>query len=689
MTSRDLRNHLLLPAAMALCATLSQAQTGTATRIQWTDKSIAYTGNWYTNGSSLNSGGSSALTNAPGATAVVTFTGTGITWIGVLDPWAGIATVYLDGTMSTVDTYGPTTLYQQPVFTVSGLADGPHTLSIYVPHVRDANGQGSWVWVNAFDIMNGSGVAGGFIAGAGRTEQNSPAVTYTGVWLPNNSAVNSGGSAVLATNSGSTATITFNGTGITWVAYRDQSSGIAKVYVDGVLTATVDTYLSPAQAQAPTYTINGLVSGTHSLMIEVTGTHDTSSNESWVWVDAFDVVGTASSLTITHIGNLTQGQPGATYQLSVRNTDTIASSGSVMVTGTLSSSLTATAIGGSGWACNLSSVSCSRSDSLPPGGNYPPIALTVDVAANAPPQITNEASLTGGGLPPATASDLTTILAPFADVSPSDPFLPAIDLMREYGIDPGCGGSPALYCENDYTTRGDMAVFVTRSIMGGDNFTYTATPYFTDVPATHPLFQWIQKMRDLQITAGCGPTTYCPDDSVTRGQMAVFIIRARYGATAAFDSPPIPLFTDVPASNIFFPWIQEMEQLGITSGCGPTTYCPNDPVTQGQISVFLMRGAFNQLLPSNTPVIVSASPATALPGTTLNITLTGQNTHFAGGTTQVSAGAGIAVSGIFVSSATTLTVQITVAGNAAPGPSSITATTGSEDATLPNGFLVQ
>jgi len=294
VTSRALRDYLLLPVAIAVCASLSHAQTGTTTRIQWNDKSITYTGNWYTNGSSLNSGGSSALTNAPGATAVVSFTGTGITWIGVLDPWAGIATVYLDGTLSTVDTYGPTTLYQQALFKVSGLANGPHTFSIYVPHVRDANGQGSWVWVNAFDIANGSGVPGGFIAGAGRTEENSPAVTYTGVWLPNASAANSGGSAVLATNSGSTATITFNGTGITWIAYRDESSGIAKVYVDGVLTATVDTYLSPAQAQVPAYTINGLASGTHTLMIQVTGTHDSSSNESWVWVDAFDVVESGS-----------------------------------------------------------------------------------------------------------------------------------------------------------------------------------------------------------------------------------------------------------------------------------------------------------------------------------------------------------------------------------------------------------
>ena len=303
MKIRALCNCSLLPVAIALCASLSQAQTGATARIEETDKSIAYSGNWYTNGSSLNSGGTAALTNAPGATAVVSFTGTGITWIGVLDPYSGMATVYLDGTRNTVDTYGNSTLYQRPLFTVRGLANGPHTLSIEVTHMRDANGLGSWVWIDAFDIENGSGVTGGITATAGRTEQNSPALTYTGVWFPNISAMHSGGSAVLATDAGSRATITFNGTGITWIAYRDQFSGIARVYLDGALEATVDTYLSPAQAQAATYVINGLASGTHTLTIEATGTHNPGSGGSWIWVDAFDVgpVGSGAS-------NLAQGK---------------------------------------------------------------------------------------------------------------------------------------------------------------------------------------------------------------------------------------------------------------------------------------------------------------------------------------------------------------------------------------------
>jgi hypothetical protein len=71
------------------------------------------------------------------------------------------------------------------------------------------------------------------------------------------------------------------------------------------------------------------------------------------------------------------------------------------------------------------------------------------------------------------------------------------------------------------------------------------------------------------------------------------------------------------------------------------------------------------------------------------VTLTGVNTNFVQGTTQVTAGAGITVGTVTVTSATTLSVPLTVAGNAAVGPRTLVATTGSEQAVLPNGLVVQ
>ena len=59
-------------------------------------------------------------------------------------------------------------------------------------------------------------------------------------------------------------------------------------------------------------------------------------------------------ITKTHAGNFTQGQTGATYSLAVSNAGTGPTSGTVTVTDTLPTGLTATAIAGTGWSCTLS-----------------------------------------------------------------------------------------------------------------------------------------------------------------------------------------------------------------------------------------------------------------------------------------------------------------------------------------------
>ncbi|MCC6367046.1 MAG: S8 family serine peptidase [Bryobacterales bacterium] len=191
---------------------------------------------------------------------------------------------------------------------------------------------------------------------------------------------------------------------------------------------------------------------------------------------------------------------------------------------------------------------------------------------------------------------LTQLLQPaanplqiFQDVPLSNPFSPYIGLMKDNAVTSGC--TTTTYCPDTTTTRGQMAVFIVRALMG-DSFDYQPGPYFTDVPASHPFFKYIQKMRQLGVTSGCTATTYCPDAPVTRGQMAVFIVRARLALQpgAALFFPNSAFFTDVPASHPFFSFIQKMRQLGVTSGCSASAYCPDDPTTRGQMAVFIMRG---------------------------------------------------------------------------------------------------
>ena len=114
----------------------------------------------------------------------------------------------------------------------------------------------------------------------------------------------------------------------------------------------------------------------------------------------------------THTGNFAQGQSGASYTLTVSNIGAAATGGTVNVTDTLPAGLTATALNGTGWACTLASLTCTRGDALAAGASYPAIVLTVNVANNAPASLTNTATVSGGGDANAgnnIAYDLTTI----------------------------------------------------------------------------------------------------------------------------------------------------------------------------------------------------------------------------------------------------------------------------------------
>lgn len=260
------------------------------TRIEQSDPSVVFSGNWYTNTSNADSGGVASLTNTRGARVSLTFNGTGIRWIGTADGWSGLATVYLDGVMKIVDTYSNVAHYQIPLFAAQGLANGPHTLSIEVMHERGPGTDGSWVWIDAFDIDNGSAIPGGITASAGRVEDTSPALQFSGRWYSRGDSNQSGGTTVLAMDPGFRVTVPFTGTGISWIGYRDEWSGLARVYVDGEPKTTVDTFSSPAQSRVVLYNVAGLPAGPHSLTIEVTGTRNANSRGAWIWVDAFDVV---------------------------------------------------------------------------------------------------------------------------------------------------------------------------------------------------------------------------------------------------------------------------------------------------------------------------------------------------------------------------------------------------------------
>jgi len=114
-------------------------------------------------------------------------------------------------------------------------------------------------------------------------------VTWSGTWSTNQLAIHGGGSARLSMETSARVSVVFTGTGVSWIGYRDEWSGIADVLLDGRLRATVDTYAKPARAQAELYAIDGLPEGDHTLTIQPTGRRRQASGGSWIWVDAFSI----------------------------------------------------------------------------------------------------------------------------------------------------------------------------------------------------------------------------------------------------------------------------------------------------------------------------------------------------------------------------------------------------------------
>lgn len=308
---------------------------------------------------------------------------------------------------------------------------------------------------------------------------------------------------------------------------------------------------------------------------------------------------------------------------------------------------------------------------------------TFDIAANTGEPRTLTVNIAEGSF---TITQLKTA-ATFSDVEKTDFFFDAANLLKIMSISDGCTATE--FCPASFITRSQMAVFVVRAIFGGDDFTFSATPVFADVPATHPFFKWIQKLSELGITSGCGPSSYCPGDFITREQAAVFLVRLRFGATFGFSHLTPAEFDDVPDGAAFFSFIQELKEQGGTSGCSASNFCPKDPITRGQMALILVRMGFNMLLPSGIAHIGAIDVPAGAPGAVVAVVLTGVNTSFVGGTTTVEVGQpGITTSGVTVTSPTSLMVTLTISPTADERNYSIIAKTGDEEAVLPLGFTV-
>jgi hypothetical protein len=177
----------------------------------------------------------------------------------------------------------------------------------------------------------------------------------------------------------------------------------------------------------------------------------------------------------------------------------------------------------------------------------------------------------------------------FLDVLPGHPFFAFVTTLVSNGITAGVGGG--LYGVDQGTKRQQMAVFLLKAKYGICYVPPPCAQIFTDVVCPSLFANWIEQLANEGITTGCGPGLYCPESLVTRRQMAVFLLKTRYGSTYA---PPActGIFGDVACPTApAVDFIEELYNESITGGCqaAPLLYCPGNSNTRGQMAVFITK----------------------------------------------------------------------------------------------------
>ena len=262
-------------------------------RFEELDAVGVYTGTWTANfddaysGTSANYGsGSAARSVTAGSRATFSFSGSSVTWIGYRRRLPG-----LPACIWTACSW-PTSIPMPRRSRLRRRSSAPRTLPP-APTRWPSRSPGrrtprrrirSSSWMRSTSRCRhrrrSSGVS------------SRPTRTYpAGVWQTSSAnLLYTGGTMAHSTTAGSRAEFTFTGTSVRWIGQRLFDGGIARVFVDGVAVADVDTY-APVQEeyQAAMFSAAGLAPGSHTLRIEVTGSKNAASQGTRIVVDAFDI----------------------------------------------------------------------------------------------------------------------------------------------------------------------------------------------------------------------------------------------------------------------------------------------------------------------------------------------------------------------------------------------------------------
>lgn len=146
------------------------------------------------------------------------------------------------------------------------------------------------------------------------------------------------------------------------------------------------------------------------------------------------------------------------------------------------------------------------------------------------------------------------------------------------------------FCPQDAVTRAQLALFLERKLRGGNHI--PAAPSgtrFSDVPANSFAAAWIEQIAMDGIVGDCGNGRYCPNQVVTRAELAVYLGRLIHGSGFTPAAAQGNVFGDVPANGFAAAWIEQLAADNLTGGCGSGRFCPRKAVTRAELAVLLNR----------------------------------------------------------------------------------------------------
>jgi hypothetical protein len=286
---RSLKAFTACVLAGAFLFALAAPASAATTRVEDDDLRLRYGGVWKHVWEATSSGQSTRVSRTASSWVSASFDGTSCALVLREGPDRGFAAVYLDGVLMTyVDSYAPTLMAPRSVWTTEGLAPGPHTLKVVVAGTKSASATDRWVAIDAVEV-DGATAAW---AAPGTVVNNGNANLYTGTgWRTSVRPGPLGGSSQRTAISGSSVTVRFKGTGISWLGRKDTISGLAEVILDGRRVAVVGQYSPEVKERAVAWSQSGLPYGEHTLRIRSLGQRIGPVGV-MVDLDAFAVTGT-------------------------------------------------------------------------------------------------------------------------------------------------------------------------------------------------------------------------------------------------------------------------------------------------------------------------------------------------------------------------------------------------------------